>query len=484
MHGFWRLSSTRRTLHTVAPFTFLGTLNIDSTAHKGAMHAHEKVLLSVPLLPLLLRMSAPNTLAFCIQATVVLAEVWFISQLGTAELAAVTLAFPIIMLTQQMAFGALGGAVASAIARSLGGGDTERAERLLWHSLVIALCAGVIFLLVFLGLGKALLSAMGGHELVLAEAMSYCVTFLSGAILIWLSGTLSAALRGMGSMRFPAMTMIMGSGIQVTLAGGLILGWFGLPKLGLVGAPLSVIANGAFVTVINFVKLSHHSARVQLKLSQLLFEKALFKDIFNVALPAFLAPVLNVGTIILLTGLVGQFGDAALAGYGLGTRLEFLMIPLIFSVGTAMSTLVGIHVGAGKIARAESIGWLGGFVTGVGSGIIGLTLVLTSHHWITLFTADSATYLVAKQYIEIVGLCFAFQGVGLSLYLASQGANTMKWAVIATILRFVVAIFGGWVAVNYFSSGLLGVFYSSAAAMSLYGLMIAVSLKMGAWRRH
>lgn len=448
------------------------------------MNPREKALLSGPLWPLLLRMSAPNTLAFFIQAVVVLAEVWFISQLGTAELAAVALAFPIIMLTQQMAFGTLGGAVASAIARSLGSGDTPRAERLLWHALLIALGAGIVFLLAFLALGKVLLVAMGGDGLVLVEAMSYCVTFLSGAILIWLSGTLSAALRGMGSMRFPAMTMIIGSGIQVTLAGGLILGWFGLPKLGLVGAPLSVIANGAFVSLVSFVKLSHQSARVQLKSSQLLFEKALFKDIFNVALPAFLAPVFNVGTIILLTGLVGQFGDAALAGYGLGARIEFLMIPLIFSVGTAMSTLVGIHVGAKKIARAESIGWLGGCVTGLGSGMIGLTLVLTSHHWISLFTADSATYLVAKQYIEIVGLCFTFQGLGLSLYLASQGANAMKWPVIATILRFVVAILGGWVAVNYFSSGLSGVFYSSAVAMILFGFMIAVSLKMGAWRKH
>lgn len=448
------------------------------------MNPREKALLSGPLWPLLLRMSAPNTLAFFIQAVVVLAEVWFISQLGTAELAAVALAFPIIMLTQQMAFGTLGGAVASAIARSLGSGDTLRAERLLWHALLIALGAGIVFLLAFLALGKVLLVAMGGDGLVLVEAMSYCVTFLSGAILIWLSGTLSAALRGMGSMRFPAMTMIIGSGIQVTLAGGLILGWFGLPMLGLVGAPLSVIANGAFVSLVSFVKLSHQSARVQLKSSQLLFEKALFKDIFNVALPAFLAPVFNVGTIILLTGLVGQFGDAALAGYGLGARIEFLMIPLIFSVGTAMSTLVGIHVGAKKIARAESIGWLGGCVTGLGSGMIGLTLVLTSHHWISLFTADSATYLVAKQYIEIVGLCFTFQGLGLSLYLASQGANAMKWPVIATILRFVVAILGGWVAVNFFSSGLSGVFYSSAVAMILFGLMIAVSLKMGAWRKH
>jgi len=140
---------------------------------------------------------------------------------------------------------------------------------------------------------------------VLVEAMSFGATFVSGAIFIGLSSTLSAVLRGIGTMRFPAMTVIVGSGIKVTLAGGLILGWLGLPKLGLVTAPLSVIANGAFVSLVSFVKLSRHSARVQLKLSQLLFEKALFKDTLYVALPAFLASVSNVGTIILLIGLFG-----------------------------------------------------------------------------------------------------------------------------------------------------------------------------------
>ena len=91
--------------------------------------------------------------------------------------------------------------------------------------------------------------------------------------------------------------------------------------------------------------------------------------------------------------------------------------------------------------------------------------------------------IVTKQYIEIVGLCFTFQGLGLSLYFASQGANAMKWPIIATVSRFVVAALGGWIAVNWFSSGIAGVFYAAASAMTLYGLMLVLSLKMGAWRR-
>jgi Na+-driven multidrug efflux pump len=419
------------------------------------MQSRTDEFLSDPVFPLLVRMSAPNTIAFFIQAIVVLAEVWFISKLGTISLAAVALAFPIIMLTQQMAFGALGGAVTSSIARSLGAGDKERAEKLLWHSLFLAACGGLFFLFIFLIGGEFLLLTLGGRGLLLQEALSYCLVFLSGATIIWFSGTLSAALRGMGNMRFPAMLMIAGSGIQIILGGSLILGWFGVPALGLIGAPIAAISTATFITLVMFLKLMHSSSEVQLKLSLLYFEKELFKDIFTVALPASLSPVFTVGTILVLTGLVGQFGDSALAGYGIGSRIEFLMIPLV-----------------------------GGSVAGFFSGIIGLILFLTSDYWISLFATDQATYIVTKQYIEIVGLCFGFQGLGLSLYFASQGANAMKWPIFATISRFIVAALGGWISVNYFSTGISGIFYSAAAAMTLFGLMLGLSLKMGAWRKH
>ena len=331
--------------------------------------------------------------------------------------------------------------------------------------------------------GEFLLLTLGGRGLLLQEALSYCLVFLSGAMIIWFSGTLSAALRGMGNMRFPAMLMIAGSGIQIILGGSLILGWFGVPALGLIGAPIAAISTATFITLAMFLKLVHSSSEVQLKLSLLYFEKELFKDIFTVALPASLSPVFTVGTILVLTGLVGQFGDSALAGYGIGSRIEFLMIPLVFGIGTAMTAMVGTNMGAKKIERAERIGWVGGSLAGFFSGIIGLILFLTSNYWIGLFATDQATYIVTKQYIEIVGLCFGFQGLGLSLYFASQGANAMKWPIFATISRFIVAALGGWISVNYFSTGISGIFYSAAAAMTLFGLMLGISLKMGAWRK-
>lgn len=441
-------------------------------------------MLKEPIFPLLVNMSAPNTIAFLVQAVVVLTEVWLIGRLGTSALAAVALAFPVIMLTQQMAFGALGGAVSSSLARSLGAGDKQRAEELLWHALFLAACGALFFLSVFYISGELLLQILGGKGELLEQAIAYCRVFLLGAIVIWLSGTLSAALRGIGNMRFPALLIIFGSGLQVTLAGGLILGWFGLPRLGIIGAPLAAILSGIFMSSAMLIKLSYFSQEVELTLKRLSLKKDLFEDIFSVALPASLSPIFTVATILVLTAFVGQFGASALAGYGIGSRIEFLMIPLVFGIGTAMTTMVGTNMGAKNIHRAERIGWLGGSLAGFFSGIIGLLLAISADYWINFFTTDESAYEATKAYIQIVGLCFTFQGLGLSLYFASQGANAMKWPMIATGSRFILASLGGWLAINYFSIGLNGVFYSAALAMTLYGLILVISLKLGAWRKN
>ena len=446
------------------------------------MDKRTEQFLKDPIFPLLIKMSAPNTVAFLINAVVVLAEFWFISQLGITPLAAVTLAFPAIMLTQQMAFGALGGAVTSSIARSLGAADKLRAEKLLWHSLYISCFGALAFLIIFFIFGEPLLRILGGTGALLEESLAYCFVYLLGAIVVWLSGSLTAALRGMGDMQFPAVLTVICAGIQVFFSAGFILGSFGLPKLGLVGSAWSMIVTSGFMALVTLIKISSPSSPVRLKLKRLTIERELFEDIFSVALPASLSPIMTVATVLLLTGLIGQFGTSAIAGYGIGSRVEFLLIPIVFGIGTAMTAMVGTNIGAKNIERAEKIGMVGATTAGLLSAIIGLALALTPNLWISIFTSDPETLLVTKQYIQILGVCYIFQGYGLSLYFASQGANAMKWPIIITAIRLVVFSVLALVAVYWLSYGLVSIFYASAIAMVIFGILMVISLKMGAWR--
>ena len=250
------------------------------------MDKRTEQILRDPIFPLLIKMSAPNTIAFLINAFVVLVEFWFIGQLGITPLAAITLAFPAIMLTQQMAFGALGGAVSSSIARSLGANDKDKAEELLWHALYISFLGALIFFIGFMLVGESLLIILGGSGPLLEESLAYCFVYLTGGLVVWLSGSLTAALRGMGDMQFPAVLTVICAGIQVVLSAGFILGWFGFPQLGLVGSAWSMIITSSFMAIVIIAKILRSDSPVQLKISKIGIKKELFADIFSVALPA------------------------------------------------------------------------------------------------------------------------------------------------------------------------------------------------------
>lgn len=446
------------------------------------MDDRTRLLLSAPPGRLLIKLASPNALAFLVQSLVSIAEIWFIGQLGTRSLASIALAFPLLMLIQMMSGGATGGAVTSAIARALGAGDPRRAERLIWHALMIAVFGASIFLLLFLLFGQTLLAFLGGSGAVLQQAVSYCLVLFVGGLFVWLVGITGAIFRGMGDMKLPAVLMIVGALIQVPLSGVLVLGLWGAPQLGIVGAAVSAVVSGFAVSTTMLVILARPGRAIRLDRSAFDLSAALFRDILKVALPAALSPLLTILIILSLTAMVATFGEAALAGYGIGSRIEFLIIPLIFGIGAAMTSLVGLSIGAGDVHRAESIGWTGSaFAAGL-AGMVGLVLALFPESWIYAFTQDSQTFEAARSYIRTVGPFFAFQGLGLSLYFASQGAGTVTWPIIATLLRVLLAVGGGWLLAFQFEWGVEGVFIAAAAAMACFGLVIALSLKLGAWR--
>lgn len=446
------------------------------------MDARTHHMLTSAAAPLLLKMATPNALAFAIQSSVSLAEVWIIGQLGTSALASIALAFPLLMLIQTMSGGAVGGAVTSAVARSLGGGERERAQQLMWHGLAVAAIGAGLFLALFLVGGRALIAFLGGRGEILEQAVDYCSVIFWGGLFMWLVSVVGSVFRGMGDMKLPAILMIGGAFLQVPLTAILVLGLFGAPQLGIVGAAYSAVISGLVISAIMLVILARPGRVIRLERKSLRFSKALFRDIFKVALPASMSPIFTIFIILSLTAMVATFGEAALAGYGIGSRIEFLLIPLVFGIGAAMTSLVGLSIGSGNLDRAEHIGWIGSaFAAGL-TGVVGLVLALFPEAWIYAFTKDQVTFEAARSYIQIVGPFFAFQGLGLSLYFASQGAGAMKWPVIAILARVVLAVGGGYLLAFGLDMGLSGVFIGAAIAMTSFGLIIATSLKLGAWR--
>lgn len=440
-------------------------------------------ILTAPPLPLLLRFSAPNSFAFLVQSTVSLTEVWFIGQLGKESLAAIALVFPLLMFMQMISTGAFGGAVTSAIARALGAGDTDRAERLIWQALTMAFSGALVLLLIFLAIGEPFLRSLGGTGDILEMAYAYSLMLFVGGAGIWFVGVVGAIFRGMGDMRYPATMMVIGSLIQVPVSGALVLGYFGAPQLGLLGAAVSVVVTSSLMSFVMLSRLIWGKTPIKLRLSQFDLRQRDTVDIGRVALPACLSPVSTVTTILVLTAIVGRFGPEALAGYGIGSRIEFLMSALIFGIGAAMTSIVGMSVGAGKFERAEQIGWVGAGISALLGGVIGIGLAVFPEAWIPLFSDDPVVFNTAKSFMQIVGPCLALHGVGWSLYFASQGAGAMRAPVMALVTRPTVAILSTIALIKYADLGLYGVYIGSVAGMAAYSLILVYALKAGAWRR-
>lgn len=448
----------------------------------GALSPRTRLLLEGPVARTLLWLAAPNVLVMVLQAAVSTLDAVFVGWLGSAALAGVSLVFPLVMLMQTMSAGGMGGGVASAVARALGAGRRADADALVIHAIVIALVMGGAFTLTLELAGPALYRTMGGTDEVLSAAVAYSRVLFGGAVAYWLFNTLGSAIRGTGNMAVPASVMVASGLLYLALSPALILGWGPLPRLGIAGAAVaSVLSFGlGSLALLGFLVAGRSLVRPVLHGRGL--RRALFWEILRVGAPGALNTVFTNLTIVVLTALVGPFGATALAGYGMGARLEYLQIPIVFGLGSGLVTMVGTSIGAGDRARAVRVAWVGaGMAAGI-TGAIGILAALFPHAWLGLFTADPAVLAAGTRYLTIVGPFYGFFGAGLALYFASQGAGRLLWPLCAGFTRLVVAGAGGWLAVRGLGGGLPGLYMTMAAALVVLGVMNIAAIHLGAWR--
>lgn len=442
-------------------------------------------LLTGAVLPTLIDLAAPNVLLALMQALVSFADAWFIGRLGTQGLAGIALVFPMVILMQMMSAGAMGGGVSSAIARALGAGDVGRAERLALHAAVIGIAFGLLFTVVMLVAGPALYRLLGGSGAALSHAIAYSTLVFGGALTVWLSNILASIVRGTGNMTVPAIILSTTALLQIPLCGALVLGWGPFPQLGIVGSGIAYVCSfGAGALCFGgYILAGRTGLNVRRVLRQgLTFSTRLFADILKVGLLSSFNAVQTIAAAVIVTGLVGTFGTAALAGYGLGVRLELLQIPVVFALGSALVVMVGTCIGAGDVKRALRIAWAGaGLAAGV-TGSVGLIVGLWPGVWAGLFSSDAAVLDAAYTYLRIAGWCYAFFGAGIALYFASQGAGKMFWPVLAGSARFVIAVAGGVVVLRYFNGTLAGLFAVIGFAMIAYGAGTVAAVKWGNWK--
>lgn len=425
----------------------------------------------------LLALAWPVLVVLALQTLVGVAETYFVSFLGTDALAGVALVFPLFMLMTMMSNGGIGGGVSAAVARALGAGRTKDAEALAAHAVVIGLVFGALFAAGAWAGGPLLFERMGAEGAALSSAVLYSNALFLAAIPGWIANLLAAALRGAGNARVPAIVTAAGSFATLALSPLFIFGWGALPALGVAGAGAALVCLnvGSAIALAAYMR----SARSPLRLMRVRLEGRLFGDILRVGLVSAAGTVVANLTVVVATGLVGRFGRDAIAGYGLASRLDYLLIPLLFALGTASVTLVGASVGAGRHARAREIAWTGVLLSMLVTGTIGAAAALFPQAWMHLFTRDPGVVAAGAAYLVRVAPVYALFGAGMSIYFASQGAGRMAWPFAAGVTRLalVIAAGGWWTGIGHGS--LDGLFWIVAASYLVFGAINAAALAGG-----
>ena len=455
-------------------------MTIDAPLDAPPVNLPANNLLTSSILPTLLKLALPNMVAMFGSTLVAVAETSYIGRLGTEPLVAIALVFPFAMLTQMMSAGAMGGGVSSAISRALGAGNRDRAATLALHAAIIGACGGVFFTVMMLLFGRQFFSLLGGRGRVLDEACNYSQVLFSGAIAIWLVNTLASVLRGTGDMRLPSATLLGSALVQTVVGGALGLGLAGLPQFGMRGVAAGQLTAFSLGAIFLSWYLISGRSRLTLNFSAFTFQRGMFIDILKVGAVSCLAPLQSVLTILIFTKIIAGFGTETLAGYGMGSRLEFLLIPIAFAFGVASVPMVGMAIGAGLVTRARQVAWTAGAAAGLSVGLVGLIVAAKPALWVSLFTRDPGVTAAANSYFAWAGPAFGFFGVGTCLYFASQGAAKVGGPVLASTLRLVMVGIGGWWLASIHAPAWT-LFALVGAAMIAFGLSTAASIRLTHW---
>jgi Na+-driven multidrug efflux pump len=246
------------------------------------------------------------------------------------------------------------------------------------------------------------------------------------------------------------------------------------------GVAIANIAANAVAVAFFIVYLVSGRSRLTLRVRGVPMRREMFGDILKVGAVSMVSPFQSVLATLILTGFVARLGAMPLAGYAIGQRLEFLLVPIAFGIGVAALPMVGMAIGSGDVARARRVTWTAGAVSAFNLALIGFTVAVAPDLWAAMFTRDEAVLAQARSYLQIAGAAFPFFGLGLTLYFSSQGSGKMLGPVLAGTLRLgVVIVVGIWLGA---SGGTSAQFFGLVAvSMVVYGLATAAVVKFTRW---
>lgn len=434
-------------------------------------------LVGAPLAPTMFRLAVPGVIGALLFSTPGLIEASFLRASGADALAAVALVYPLIILAAMFSAGAIGGAVSGLTARAVGAGDYQEASSVLVCAVVISLFGGVLMWLLVVQFGPLLYQYASDSESVIHAAQRYASFVFPAITAYWLLNMLCSVLRGSGDMVRPAVVAAVILLSYIVFALLLIPGHEASLDDAMQGAAFAMVGSFLVALLLSIYFISQAKQPVRFQLSS--FRSNTAVRILKQGLLAASQSVMTITYALVTTVLFSRFGTDWLAGFGLAVRLELIMVPVIFGIGSSLIAIVGAYVGAGQRERAIQIAWRGILINAAVVGVIGLLLTMFPGVWCGVVGSDVTVIEHCSQSLRVIAPTYAFFALGLGGYFASQALNTLKFPVIGALFRLLIVATGlNWVTA---ATSVTAVLLLVASAVVVYGVFVVFALKYRSW---
>lgn len=392
----------------------------------------------------LVTQTLPMIFAVAAVMSIGLVDSYFIGQLGSQELAAISFIFPITMALSSLGVGVSVG-INSVIARSLGEGDTQRAARRANFGLAFAITMGILLAGLLLALIDPLFRLMQAPPELMPLIRAYMVPFAAGFPLLMGIMGVNGVLRGQGEAKRTSMISLTYASLNWVLDPILITGAFGIGGFGIAGAAYASIAGYAVALVFGLHLVNSTPLPLNPKLLKDSDLGASFKAILSVAGPASFSNAINPIGLSVLTALIASQGQAAVAGFGAAGRLQsFAVVPLL-ALSSSIGAIVGQNWGARKPERSQrAMLWAGIFATCYGL-VLAVVLFAAGEWFADFFTEDPAVIAAFASYLSIAAWGYAGYGVLIISNGALNGVGRAGTALVQSFARvFLVMLPVAW----------------------------------------
>jgi putative MATE family efflux protein len=433
----------------------------------GNTSAAPHPMLHGPIAPLLIRMTGPVVLGILLILLFNVVDTYFVGLLGTRELAALSFTFPVSFIVMNIAMG-LAVAATSVASLRLGQGETDLARRINGHALILSIAVIVPISLFGIAIIDPLFGLLGAGDDLLPLIRDYMVPWFLGVVFLAIPMTAHGAIRATGDTRTPSIVM----GIAGLLNGILAPIFIFVLDWGVRGAAIATVISWIFASAaavwalhrIGYLSFAPLAAQPWLRS---------FRELSKVAAPAAVTNLLGPLSAAIITAIVATHGAAAVAAFGVGTRIEALALVVIMALASAVSPFIGQNYGAGHHHRIAA-GLRVVFQLSLGWALLSAITLYVCGGWLAqLFSEEASIQADIVLFLQLVPIGFA--GLGLIMIIGAA-LNVLRRPVIGTAINvgrlFLLALPAAWIGNE--THGLTGLFIGLAGANLLAGIAAVI----------